>query len=72
MVRSRLKLHMVLSPDTIECGNKEKKPQLTQLPAFSLGQEDSSTEPNSMKTKNSNTSATLSRQVSSNASRKDL
>jgi len=61
MVQYKLKLLTVLSQDTTECGNKEKKPQLIQLPAFSPGQEDCCTELNSMRTKNYKISVTLLR-----------
>jgi hypothetical protein len=72
MDQSKLKLLTELSPDTTECGNKEKKPQLTLSPVSSLGQEDFCIEPNSTKTKNSNASAILFKPVLSNVSKKDL
>jgi len=59
MVQLRLKLLMELSPDITECGNKENKPPLTRLPAFSLGPEAFSIEPSSTTIRNSTISAKL-------------
>ena len=69
MVQLKLKPLTEQSPDITECGNRESKLPPTQLPAFSLGLEDSFTELNSTITKNLTISAELLKPVLSSVLR---